>query len=178
MPTPVIDTLIHSRIYIHVCYAYIHSYLFRHTRTYRPSRLGRRIHRLHRCRGVRSPTPRTKNILILNWTIPVRIREPFNCANKLALTHLKIRLPINYFLTNHMYNHLTAWKQMSSDSFKNVINKLYVYKSYIKKLATLVEGDLTAPFLIDTTRRCRRERYSIPWIAPPYPWSLPYNAEC
>ena len=28
-----------------------------------------------------------------------------------------------------MYNHLTVSKQMSSDSFKNVINKLCVYKS-------------------------------------------------
>ena len=45
--------------------------------------------------------------------------------------HLKIRLPTNYWLTNHMYNHLTVCKQMSSDSFKNVIYKLCVYKSYI-----------------------------------------------
>ena len=46
------------------------------------------------------------------------------------------------------------------------------------KLATLVEGDPKAPFSSATTPRCRGERYSIPWIAPPYPWSLPYNAEC
>ena len=30
-----------------------------------------------------------------------------------------------------MYNHLNACKQMSSSSFKNVISKLCVYKSYI-----------------------------------------------
>ena len=46
------------------------------------------------------------------------------------------------------------------------------------KLATLVEGDPLAPFSIAATPRCRRGRYSIPWIAPLYPWSLPYIAEC
>ena len=46
------------------------------------------------------------------------------------------------------------------------------------KLVTLVEkGDLKAPFSTATTRRCREGRYSIPWIAPFYPWSLPYSAE-
>ena len=34
---------------------------------------------------------------------------------------------------------------------------------------TLIEGDSKAPFSIATTLRCRRERYSIPWIAPLYP---------
>ena len=37
-------------------------------------------------------------------------------------------------------------------------------------MATIVEGDLKAPF------SCRGERYVFPWIAPLYPWSLPYNA--
>ena len=35
-----------------------------------------------------------------------------------------------------------------------------------------------SPFSIATTPRCREGRYSIPWIAPLYPWSLPYNSEC
>ena len=45
-------------------------------------------------------------------------------------------------------------------------------------LATLVEGDPKALFSIATTLRCRGGQYSIPWIAPLYPWYLPYNAEC
>ena len=45
------------------------------------------------------------------------------------------------------------------------------------KLATLVEGSPKAHFSIATTPRCREGRYSIPWIAPLYPWSLPLNAE-
>ena len=45
------------------------------------------------------------------------------------------------------------------------------------KLATIVEGDPKAPFSIATTPRCRGGRYSIPWIAPLYPWTVPYNAE-
>ena len=48
---------------------------------------------------------------------------------------------------------------------------------YVNKLATLVEGDPKAPFSIATTPRCRGGCYSFPWIAPLYPWSLPYNAE-
>ena len=50
--------------------------------------------------------------------------------------------------------------------------------SWKVKLATLVEGDPKAPFSIATTPRCRGGRYYFPWIAPLYPWSLPYNAEC
>ena len=41
---------------------------------------------------------------------------------------------------------------------------------------TLVKGDLKAPFSITTTPQCKGGRYSIPWIAPLYPWSIPYNA--
>ena len=52
---------------------------------------------------------------------------------------------------------------------------MYIYKV---KLATIVEGDPKAPFSIATTPRCRGGRYSIPWIAPLYPWTVPYNAEC
>ena len=48
----------------------------------------------------------------------------------------------------------------------------------VSKLATIVEGDPKAPFSIATTPRCRGGRYSIPWIAPLYPWTVPYNAEC
>ena len=29
-----------------------------------------------------------------------------------------------------------------------------------------------------TTQRCRGGRYSFPWIAPLYPWYVPYIAEC
>ena len=43
-------------------------------------------------------------------------------------------------------------------------------------MATLVVGDPKVSFSIATTLRCRRRRYSIPWIAPLYPWSVPYNA--
>ena len=51
----------------------------------------------------------------------------------------------------------------------------YIYKV---KLATLVEGDPKAAFSIATTQKCWGGRYSIPWIAPLYPWSVLYNAVC
>ena len=64
----------------------------------------------------------------------------------------------------------------------NCIIYIYIYKMlfaiFIVKLATLVEGDQKAPFSIATTPRCRGRRYSFHWIAPLYPWSLLYIAEC
>ena len=45
-------------------------------------------------------------------------------------------------------------------------------------LATFVEGDPKAPFSIASTLMCRGGRYCIPWIAPLYPSSSLYNAEC
>ena len=59
--------------------------------------------------------------------------------------------------------------------------KLIIIPSQSKskvKLATIVEGDPKAPFSIATTPRCRGGSYSIPRIAPLYPWTVPYNAEC
>ena len=43
---------------------------------------------------------------------------------------------------------------------------------------TIVEGDQKALFSIATTPRCRGGYYSFPWIAPLYPWYIPYIAEC
>ena len=51
-------------------------------------------------------------------------------------------------------------------------------KDYKVKLVTIVEGDPKAPFSIATTPMCREGRNSFPWIAPLYPSSVPYNAEC
>ena len=52
-----------------------------------------------------------------------------------------------------------------------------VSQSDISKLATVVEGDQKAHFSLPTTPRWRRGRYSFPWIAPLYPWHVPYIAE-
>ena len=46
------------------------------------------------------------------------------------------------------------------------------------KSATVVEGDPKGPLSIATTPRCRGGHYSFPWIAPLYPWYVPYNVEC
>ena len=45
-----------------------------------------------------------------------------------------------------------------------------------KLLATIVEGDPKAPFSIAITPRYRGRCYSFHWIAPLYPWSIPYNS--
>ena len=41
---------------------------------------------------------------------------------------------------------------------------------------TVVEGYQKAPFSEVTTPRCRGGHYSFPWIAPLYPWYVPYIA--
>ena len=55
--------------------------------------------------------------------------------------------------------------------FSSISNKIKA------RLATVVEGEPKAPFLIATTPMCWGERYSFPRIAPLYPWSLPYSAK-
>ena len=52
---------------------------------------------------------------------------------------------------------------------------MYSYLVLIKKRSK--DGDPKAPFSIATKPRCKGGHYSIPWIAPLYPWSLPYNTE-
>ena len=47
----------------------------------------------------------------------------------------------------------------------------------ISKLATIVEGNPKAPFSIATTQGVGGALL-LTWIAPLYPWSVPYNAEC
>ena len=66
-----------------------------------------------------------------------------------------------------IYADLTSWK--------HAVTYIRVGDS---NLAALVEGDPKASFSIATTPKCRGGRYSFPWIAPLYPWSIPYNAEC
>ena len=72
----------------------------------------------------------------------------------------------------HNTDTMTYKKTYDSNVQKGRIQK---YKKV--KLATLVEGNSKAPFSIATTPRRREERYSIPRIAPLYPWSLSYSAE-
>ena len=44
-------------------------------------------------------------------------------------------------------------------------------------LATIVGDDPKAPFSIATAQRCRKWRSTFPWIAPLYPWYVPYNGK-
>ena len=63
---------------------------------------------------------------------------------------------------------------------EEIIENLWkgIIKQVKVKLVILVESDPKAPFSIATTPRCRGGRYSISWIAPPYPLSLPHSAKC
>ena len=55
--------------------------------------------------------------------------------------------------------------------------KSSVYPTKVK-LATVVKGDQKVPFSIATTPRCGGGCYSFSWIAPLYPWYVPYIGEC
>ena len=46
------------------------------------------------------------------------------------------------------------------------------------KLATVVWSDQKAPFSIVTTPKCREGRYPFLWIAPLYPWYVPFILYC
>ena len=56
-------------------------------------------------------------------------------------------------------------------------DKITSLSTKISKLAIVVEGDPKAPFSTTTTPRCSEECDSFPWIAPLYPWYVPYIAE-
>ena len=58
------------------------------------------------------------------------------------------------------------------------VNDLYkhVYAENKVKLATVVKYDQKAPFSIASIPRSWVGRYSFPWIAPLYPWYVPYIA--
>ena len=58
-----------------------------------------------------------------------------------------------------------------------MIKEQNIFIIYIK-LATVVEGDTKALFLLGTTPSCRGRRNIYPWIAPLYPWYIPFNGEC
>ena len=64
------------------------------------------------------------------------------------------------------------------DSHQMLLTLYQHYSNFDIYIYKLVEGDPKAPFSIATTPRCRGGRYSIPRIAPLYPWTVPYNAEC
>ena len=68
--------------------------------------------------------------------------------------------------------------QACAPLLRNRIWNIIMRLEGIQSKVTLVEGDLKAPFSLATTPRWKGGRYSIPWIAPLYSWSLPYNAEC
>ena len=74
---------------------------------------------------------------------------------------------------------IIAWLEFEVTNFKTEVHHF----SYCNmgtlwiKLVTIVKGDLKAPFSIPTSQRCRKRRYSIPWIAPLYSWSLLYDVK-
>ena len=75
------------------------------------------------------------------------------------------------------YHFLSRWYDSTGDLIL-VSQTIGEHSTHLarSKLAIFVEGDPTAPFPIASTLKCWRGRNLNPWIAPLYPWSLPYNA--
>ena len=58
---------------------------------------------------------------------------------------------------------------MSQGLLPFILQLMNITFSKLVKLATVVEGDLKAPFSIATIPRCRGRHNSFPWIVPLYP---------
>ena len=80
--------------------------------------------------------------------------------------------------SSHSWHKSCTYERLNLCYYRLWISISYhVHKSKVK-LATLVEGDQKAPFSIANTLRWRGGYYSFTWIAPLYPWYVPYIAEC
>ena len=122
------------------------------------------------------------------------------CANFRAKMHVllsKGKLKMRPMESTHTHTHTHTHTQIYIYNFQNEKDRrcsskyFYKKKSNIKTTANVLSvfckikdspidivSKVKAPFSIATTPRCRRGRYSIPWIAQLCPWSVPYNAEC
>ena len=72
----------------------------------------------------------------------------------------------------------TYWMILFFYTSTNVNKKVYLFLIKPVILATVVKSDQKAPFSLATTPRCRGGCYSFLWIAPLYPWYVPFIAEC
>ena len=72
---------------------------------------------------------------------------------------------------------LSKWILLGIISYQPLQHWKYVTETWICKVGRL-QGDSKVPFSIATTLRGRERRSSFPWIAPLYPWYIPYDAEC
>ena len=75
---------------------------------------------------------------------------------------------------NHI-RFLQAGYRSAVEKYKKVLFYWLCFIAYqfIKvKLATVVEGNLKAPFSIATTQKCKGWRYSFPWVASLYPYLI------
>ena len=79
-----------------------------------------------------------------------------------------------------MFNEICINEEMLSKYtyFKYIDVNICIYKKVKLSCLPLVEDDLKAPFSVATTLRCRRGRYSFPWITSFYSWYVPFIAEC
>ena len=105
----------------------------------------------------------------------------FDVVKLISTTILSHSVFLNLYIYIYIYTHTHA--HVCLHTFMGMYACIYIYiYIYIHiiikvKLLTIVWGNLKAPFSISTTPRCRREYYFFPWIAPLYPWYIPYNAE-
>ena len=92
--------------------------------------------------------------------------------------HIIIIIIITIIIYLKLFNFLHIIFIINYLSLYNYLHMIIISICYLKlyckkvKLVIVVEGDLKAPFSIATTSSCRGGRYSFPWIAPLYPWSI------
>ena len=113
--------------------------------------------------------------------VPFLDKSKFFASHK---PHGSLRLGCQHFKKNsamaddRLYlNYLAKFEGSELKILKEISSLLDYQKHIFTHLVTLIEGNSKVSFSIATTWRCRGGRYSSPWIAPLYPWNVPYNAE-
>ena len=99
------------------------------------------------------------------------LQRSSRCILQPKLTGQECNIKINI---NHPHRNRTEGMQYK----KEYICGYLCFWFHYKLLTTVVQGDHKAPFSIATTLWCRGGCYSFPWIAPLYPWYVPYIVEC
>ena len=72
----------------------------------------------------------------------------------------------------------SSFKKFSASSWIRSRAEHFCRWQHKSKVGDRSRGNSKSPFPIATRPRCREGRYSFPWIAPLYPWNVPFNAKC
>ena len=115
-----------------------------------------------------------KEVLIIHCSLTVSRRNGSSCHWIKTSQAEKVGLPLCTSLRHYNFHAQVSF----ATHHRNTEHKRHHRIRWTTPIYIVVEGDPKAPFSIAYYTKCRGGRDSFPWIAPLYPWSVPYNAEC